>query len=200
MDGVSLPALGAPYRSTPATRRIFSTGCKDVFSIERTPMGKRKITATGQKAKAKNGRKSVRPTLEPFVTGDALRIHTFAEIGQQLDGLTSLSKGWNGYQAEPPSSAAIETAKSFLAVLTSADLAPHRVAPSVVGGVGFTLQTADRQVYVEFYNDGMILAMFSEGPQAPVVEHISTTRPSLKALALNAGKHLDAQEETAENL
>jgi hypothetical protein len=87
-------------------------------------------------------------------------VHTSWEI--ELKTLAALQPGWNGYSAPPPGSKAIDAAKIYLQATRAQSFEPHRVEASVMGGIGITHRRGDRKVYVEFYNDGKVHALFSE--------------------------------------
>lgn len=88
---------------------------------------------------------------------------------EKLQGFIRLKRGWDGYRAKPPTAHAIFNAEEFLSSLRVADVEPKRVAPSVVGGVGVTLRAAERKSYVEFYNDGRVYVMHSDGETEPII-------------------------------
>src|SRR5438128_7762549 len=90
-------------------------------------------------------------------------VSAWQELFGKLDGLTSLSDGWNSYAAPAPSASAVAAARAFLTILQQEDYPPTRIAPSVMGGVGITHRRGGRKVYVEFYNDGTAHALFSSG-------------------------------------
>lgn len=108
-----------------------------------------------------------------------------------LDVMQTLQAGWNGYDAEPPSELALETARRFITVLESESLPPTRVAPSVVGGVGITRKVGERRVYVEFYNDGSVHSLFAEGEEAETVA-VAPTPEGFRAIASRMRVYLDA--------
>ena len=76
-----------------------------------------------------------------------------------------LRKGWDGYDADPPNTWAIETAEDFASRLGR--LKP-RVRPSAIGGVGVTVwqvvegQPGDRKCYAEFSNRGTGVLLYSD--------------------------------------
>src|SRR5262249_453286 len=82
-------------------------------------------------------------------------------------------KGWNSYDAEPPSSTAIDAAMNYLSLLQRTALEPARVEASVMGGIGVTHRRENRKVYVEFYNKGNVHALFSDRTPAMVTEAIT---------------------------
>jgi len=110
---------------------------------------------------------------------------------KKLDAMRSLRIGWNGYDAKPPSELAVTTASSYLDQLASEQLAPTRVAPSVVGGVGITCRKGDRGVYVEFYNDGRVHALFAHGEDAATTS-VDPTAAGFHNLLIRAREYLDA--------
>ena len=55
------------------------------------------------------------------------------------------------------------------------DRAPDRLKPSVVGGIGVTFKINDRKCYVEFYNNGTVYALFSDGLSDPETYQIRPT-------------------------
>lgn len=83
----------------------------------------------------------------------------FAKLGQ----LASLKDGWDSYEAPAPHRVAIDNARLYLSTLRLFLLEPTRVESSVMGGVGITHRVAKRKVYIEFYNNGGVHALFSDG-------------------------------------
>ncbi len=81
-----------------------------------------------------------------------------------------LPHGWDGYLAPPPSDRAIVTASAFLVTATKKGIVPTRLKPSVEGGIGATFKSSDRtrKVFVEFFNNGEVFALFSDGVAEPV--------------------------------
>jgi hypothetical protein len=109
-----------------------------------------------------------------------------------LDRMCQLKEGWNGYSAPVPSRTAIVTARDFLEALSETSLEPSRVAPSVEGGVGITHKKAGRRVYVEFFNNGAICALFSDNSSAPKSERVAPYRDRFRELAARIREYLDA--------
>lgn len=76
-----------------------------------------------------------------------------------------LRKGWDGYDADPPNTWAIEIAEDFASRLGR--LKP-RVRPSAIGGMGITVwqvvdgQPGDRKCYAEFSNHGTGVLLYSD--------------------------------------
>lgn len=126
----------------------------------------------------------------PWV-GNVMRV-TFhvAHWETKLEAMEGLKKGWNGYDAEPPSAAALTVARRLIHVLQQGGAPPTRVAPSVVGGVGVTRRVGARRVYVEVYNDGTAHALFAEGERAETAE-VPTSDVGFQLLASRARTYLD---------
>lgn len=110
---------------------------------------------------------------------------------QKLEKLIKLEQGWDSYDADPPSSLAVNNARGFLSHLISHRQEPTRLAPSVVGGVGITRRQGDRKVYVEFYNDGGILALFSDGVSEPDVKLVTVGYQQFNGLLAEMRAYLD---------
>ena len=110
----------------------------------------------------------------------------------KIASMTQLKAGWNGYHAPPPSAKAIGMAENFLDLLLGIDIKPSRLAPSAVGGVGITRRKNDRRVYVEFFNNGRIFALFSDGVTDPISTEIPPGRLGFLKLIGDMGAYLDA--------
>jgi hypothetical protein len=114
-------------------------------------------------------------------------------IFEKLESFTQLATGWDGYCARPPEKAAILSAKLFLSQLTESDRSPERIKPSVIGGIGITFKVNHRKCYVEFYNNGTVYALFSDGQTEPETCQVPPTAQNYKLLIkaiqgyLNAG-------------
>jgi hypothetical protein len=83
-------------------------------------------------------------------------------LADTLAALRNLQEGWNSYSAPAPSVSAIKNAKTLLTVASEQAIIPQRVEPSAMGGVGVTFSLGDREVSVEFYNDGTAHALFAD--------------------------------------
>lgn len=82
---------------------------------------------------------------------------------REWDYLSSLKPDWDTYGADAPSERAIETAKSFLDELGENNPDPSRIAPSAEGGVAVTFASGTRTYMIEFFNDGDISTVWSDG-------------------------------------
>jgi hypothetical protein len=118
-----------------------------------------------------------------------MRTYDFDKWNRNLDAMRQLQDGWNGYGAPAPSNAAIVIARSFLSNQRIAR--PFRVAPSAAGGVGITHKRNKRRVYVEFYNNGEVCALFSDDSSAPEVETIKPYAIQFEQLAKRIREFLD---------
>lgn len=92
------------------------------------------------------------------------RSGTFAD---QLDAIAGLQPGWNGYTAPAPEGRAVDNARAVLDAAMEAGFPPTRVGPSVMGGAALIFRREQRKVFVEFYNNGTVYAMFSDGRGMP---------------------------------
>jgi hypothetical protein len=110
----------------------------------------------------------------------------------KIASMTQLKEGWNGYHAPPPSARAIGMAENFLAHLLGKKIEPSRLAPSAVGGVGLTRRKNDRRVYVEFFNNGRIYALFSDSVTEPISREVPPGRQGFLKLIGDMGAYLDA--------
>lgn len=81
---------------------------------------------------------------------------------RQLESLGSLTRGWDGYQAEPPNATALGNGHNLLEALSSMSLVPERVVPSADGGVALILSTHPTYRAIECFNDGEIVASLSD--------------------------------------
>jgi hypothetical protein len=128
------------------------------------------------------------PTIR-YVINQSIEINVWQE---KLEQLSSLSQGWNGYDAPPPSNGAINTAKGFLTHLLGGDKGPSRLAPSAVGGVGITHKNNNRRVYVEFFNDGGACVLFSDNETVPESIRVTPGYMEFRELVEQIRAYLDA--------
>ncbi len=100
------------------------------------------------------------------------------EFEARVTEIEHYAKGWDGYQADPPGGLAIEYARRFSVALHDAgDIRPLCFNASVMGGVAFTFISEGREVFVEFYNDGTVYAMFSDRTHVELEPRIIPVRP-----------------------
>lgn len=81
---------------------------------------------------------------------------------RQLESLSSLARGWDGYQAEPPNAMALRNGRRLLEALSGMNVLPERVVPSADGGVALVLSTRPTYRALECFNDGEIVASLSD--------------------------------------
>jgi hypothetical protein len=91
---------------------------------------------------------------------------------RKIESMKTLVDGWDSYRAPAPSAESITRATLFLEEAAKSDNVLSRLAPSVIGGVGFTFKHANRKVYVEFRNTGSVHALLSDNVSEPVVENV----------------------------
>jgi hypothetical protein len=84
------------------------------------------------------------------------------ECVHELEALRDLVPGWNGYRAEPPGPLALTAARQALESLSILASLPERVIPSAEGGIALVFSTDPLYTALEIFNDGEILASFSD--------------------------------------
>ena len=115
----------------------------------------------------------------------------FGQWFGRLQELRLLQPGWDSYSAEPPTQEAITSAERFLYALQSASLEPTRIDASVMGGVGVTHRKGQRKVYIEFYNDGRVHALFSDRTPKMFTIPVEPTSESYTRLIEQSREYLD---------
>jgi hypothetical protein len=88
---------------------------------------------------------------------------------RKLESFRLLAQGWDSYEAEPPNETALYWAQRSLAILERLGFVPHRVAPSVEGGVSIAWRHGQKNANVEFFNTAEIFAATSDGSGNPHV-------------------------------
>lgn len=79
----------------------------------------------------------------------------FASLEEQLDKLTTISEGWDGYDAPKPSLQAIDEAREVLRRMQDALVKPYWISAAADGGVAFTFVASnDRRAQIEILNTG----------------------------------------------
>jgi len=108
----------------------------------------------------------------------------------RLAEFAHLEEGWNSYTAPAPNEVSIQTAGVFLKVMQAAGREPTRLAPSAMGGVAVTRRQGNRKVFVEFYNDGRVYALFAQRPDDMRVVPVTSDEASFQGLASEMGDYL----------
>lgn len=105
-----------------------------------------------------------------------------AEQLARLDSFRRLQRGWDSYEAEPPSATATDNAKRVLHALWEEETeARTRLSPSVEGGVAIVFSGPEgKYADIECFNDGEILAITSEGSAEPSVWPVGADAVSLR--------------------
>ena len=110
----------------------------------------------------------------------------------KLQEMKHLKSGWNGYSAPAPSKLAAQSARNFISVLLKEHQEPKRVMPSAAGGVGVTQRRNGKKVFVEFFNDGKVFALFSDGISDPVSKEVVPIHHAFQVLTKEMQEYLDA--------
>jgi len=84
------------------------------------------------------------------------------KVQEEIQHLSKLVKGWDSYVAEPPVARAIDLAREVADSLHSLGLTPRKAVPLADGGVALVLMARPFYAGFEIYNDGEILAVFSD--------------------------------------
>ncbi len=77
-------------------------------------------------------------------------------------------------------------------MLRGSELVPARVRPSVASGIGLTIRAGRRKVYVEFYNDGTVYALFSDGESELETRQVQGKQDDYSALIGQTREYLNA--------
>ena len=91
---------------------------------------------------------------------------------KQIEGLSGLTDGWDGFGAPAPSFYAINSAKNALAFVDFVP-APAMLVPSAEGGVAISFMLEDRVGQVEFTNDGEIVGLTYSDKHEPNAWNVS---------------------------
>ena len=80
--------------------------------------------------------------------------HDVGNPAHVLAELRALSDGWDSYAAPAPNEQTINQARALLDILARNGCVPSHVGPSVLGGVGLTVEREDTEYAIEFRNSG----------------------------------------------
>jgi hypothetical protein len=117
-----------------------------------------------------------------------------AEWEAELHKFENLKSGWNGYDAPPPNPAAIASASDYLCIAQQEGFQPHRIEPSVMGGIGVTHRQDNRKVYVEFYNHGAVHSLFSERSGKMHTMPVIPDDEQIRCFIVKAKEYLDGRD------
>jgi hypothetical protein len=108
----------------------------------------------------------------------------------KLDTLADAPAGWEPSHHPLPSADTVARVKAFLQLLRDEGVTPKQVGRSIVGGVGVTIRTDARKVYVEFDNSGSVHALFSDGVAEPRVDKVPADEAGYRAAIAAARAYL----------
>ena len=113
----------------------------------------------------------------------------------ELDSLKDLPDGWNSYSAPAPHPVAIRNAKELVVEAGRMGTEPEHVGPSAMGGAGVTFSAGDREVVIEFYNDGSAHALFADDATEDMSTHsVKTDRDGYREIVGEARKYLHGEK------
>jgi large subunit ribosomal protein L15 len=92
-------------------------------------------------------------------SGEEAMVQNFSK---KIESFRNMSKGWDGYDAEPANSKALSLGKLALKVSFDVGFTPSYVAPSAEGGVAISFSRQDKYADLECFNDGDVLAVISD--------------------------------------
>jgi hypothetical protein len=115
-----------------------------------------------------------------------------AAIDESLDAISLLPHGWDSYSAPAPSVVAVRHAKVLVKEADQFGMLPARVEPSVMGGVGVTFSSGNREAVIEFYNKGSAHALFTDEVAGDMrTEPISTDLAGYQKFLIEVRTYLD---------
>jgi len=84
---------------------------------------------------------------------ETLAVLPLSAVRAKLARMKELEPNWDSYGAKPPAREVLTHAERFAEMV---EVSPSWVAPSVMGGVGFSFWEQDKEVYVEFINNHLV--------------------------------------------
>jgi hypothetical protein len=96
-----------------------------------------------------------------------------------LSSLRTLERGWDGYDAAPPNSLALELTRWILDASMDANFPPVGLAPSVEEGTTLTFLSGAQMAAIECYNSGELFAVMSDGHGDPTIWEIAPDADSI---------------------
>jgi hypothetical protein len=99
----------------------------------------------------------------------------YPAFNARIEQMRTYARGWNGYDAQPPSARAIEFGREFLDMLDDANVTPANVSASAIGGVAFAFLSGDVELFVEFLNSGNLFLTHMESDLERELEPIEFT-------------------------
>jgi hypothetical protein len=109
----------------------------------------------------------------PALDLEYLLMPVFRKAEDDLKRMRGLSKNWDTYGAEPPTTETIAHALKLLIRLQREAFTPTRIVPSSEGGVAVFFTRGGRYADIEFLNTGEVLAVTYTGKAEPDVWEIT---------------------------
>jgi hypothetical protein len=78
----------------------------------------------------------------------------------------NLEKGWDSYEALPPSETAIQNTLTFLGILENLSLAPDWVEPTSDDSIMLEVKVGEVLQEWDFYSDGIVAVLYEKDGEA----------------------------------
>ena len=101
-----------------------------------------------------------------------------------LERLLSLENGWDSYNAPTPCKKAIDQAKTLVTKLERSGIVIEHIGPSVIGGVGITVEEGGIEYAIEFRNSGKVVVTVVDEEDGVTVHEMAAS-PMLLSTLLN---------------
>lgn len=100
---------------------------------------------------------------------DQTKARTRQTLFDQLESIGRLPVDWSTYGAPRPATTAIVMTSRALELALSLGLAPEAIVPSAEGGAAICFRAGNKYAHIEFFNDGDIFAIRSDGRNPSLV-------------------------------
>lgn len=160
---------------------IFGYGCAAVAGVATISVPAATCTTYNHASKSDMARYE-NPDIITFpqtVSSEKTRSHQLA-----LERLLSLETGWDSYNAPTPCKKAIDQATALVTKLERSGLLIQHIGPSVIGGVGITIEDSGIEYAIEFRNSGKVVLTVIDEDNGVTVREIADS-PILLSTVLN---------------
>ena len=88
------------------------------------------------------------------------------QLKHKVLGFRNLQKGWDSYEALPPSETAIQNTLTFLGILENLSLAPDWVEPTSDDSIMLEVKVGKVLQEWDFYSDGIVAVLYEKDGEA----------------------------------